>query len=129
MLIEAYGESALSQKDANDEPRSGRPNKSTTDENVEKVQKIVLVIYTNSVGNRRITIREVTDDVGMSFGSCQTILVMKGRRFATIEEIKTASLEELKVIPKSAHQKCLGDQKKRWHECIISEGDNINIDE
>jgi hypothetical protein len=27
---------------------------------------------------------------------------MKGRTFATIEEIKTASLEELKTIPKSA---------------------------
>ena len=59
---------------------------------------------------------------------------MKGRRFATIEEIKTASLEELKAIPKSAYQKCFEDWKKRWHKCIISEGgyfqgDNINIDE
>jgi hypothetical protein len=27
---------------------------------------------------------------------------MKGRRFATIEEIKTASLEQLKTVPKSA---------------------------
>lgn len=30
---------------------------------------------------------------------------MRGRRFATIEEIKTASLEKLKAIPKSAYQK------------------------
>ena len=28
---------------------------------------------------------------------------MKGRRFAAIEEIKTASLEELKAIPESAY--------------------------
>lgn len=59
---------------------------------------------------------------------------MKGRRFATIEEIKTASLEELKAIPKSAYQKCFEDWKKRWHKCIISEGDyferdKIDIDE
>ena len=29
---------------------------------------------------------------------------MKGQRFAMIEEIKTALLEELKTIPKSAYQ-------------------------
>ena len=33
---------------------------------------------------------------------------------------KTASLEELKVIPKSAYQKCFEDWKKRWLTCIIS---------
>ena len=59
---------------------------------------------------------------------------MKGRRFATIEEIKTESLRELKDIPKSAYQKCFEDWKKRWHKCIISEGDyfegdNIEIHE
>ncbi|KYN15202.1 hypothetical protein ALC57_12577 [Trachymyrmex cornetzi] len=59
---------------------------------------------------------------------------MKGRRFATIEKIKAASLEELKAIPKSAFQKCFDDWKKRWHKCIVSEGDyfegdNINLDE
>jgi len=58
---------------------------------------------------------------------------MKGRRFATIEEIKTASLEELKAIPKSAYGKCFEDWKNRWHKRIVSEGDyfegdNINID-
>ena len=47
---------------------------------------------------------------------------MKGRRFATIEEVKTASLEELKVIPERAYQKCFKDWEKRWHKCIISEG-------
>ena len=45
---------------------------------------------------------------------------MKERRFATIEEIKTTSLEELKAIPKSACQKCFEDWKKRWYKCIIS---------
>ena len=40
-----------------------------------------------------------------------------------IEDIETASLEELKTIPKSAYQKCFEDWKKHWHKCIISEGD------
>ena len=38
-------------------------------ENIEVVKKMIL-------DNRRITIREIADDVGISFGSCQTILRM-----------------------------------------------------
>ena len=48
---------------------------------------------------------------------------MKGKRFAAIEEIKEKSKQELLAIPKSAFQKCFEDWKKRWHKCIISEGD------
>ena len=40
---------------------------SKTDENIEAVKKM-------SFDNRRITIREVANDVGISFGSCQAIL-------------------------------------------------------
>ncbi|KYN30749.1 hypothetical protein ALC56_14951 [Trachymyrmex septentrionalis] len=200
MLTVAYGESTLSKKsvykwyklfqegreNVNDESRSERPSTSKTDENVQEVKEIVLK-------NRRITIREIANDLNISFGSCQSILTdvlgmtrvsakfvpklrsktsllvssflaknntiimpqppyspdlapcdfflfpklkrpMKGRRFATIEEIKAASLEELKAIPKSAFQKCFDDWKKRWHKCIVSEGDyfegdNIILDE
>jgi len=44
------------------------------------------------------------------------------------------SLKKLKAIPKTVYEKCFKDWKKRWHKCIISdgdyfEGDNINIDE
>ena len=53
---------------------------------------------------------------------------MNGRRFATIEEIKTESLRELKDIPKSAYQKGFEDWKKRWYKCIISEGDHFEGD-
>ena len=59
---------------------------------------------------------------------------LKGRRFTAIDDIKSASLKELKAIPKIEFEKCFEDWKKRWHECIISngdyfEGDNINLDE
>ena len=49
-----------------DDVRPGRPSTSITDENIEAVKKIIL-------DNRRIAIREVTDDDGISFGSCQEI--------------------------------------------------------
>ena len=46
----------------NDDARLGRTSTSTTDENIEAVKKMIL-------DDRRITIREVADDVGISFGS------------------------------------------------------------
>ena len=71
----AYGESAMSKaivyewykrfqdgrEDVEDDERPGRPSTSTTDENVEKVKEMVM-------NDRRITIREVANDVGISIG-------------------------------------------------------------
>ena len=50
----------------NDDARPGRPSTSTTNENTEAVKKIV-------IKNRQITIREVSEDVGISVGSCHAI--------------------------------------------------------
>ena len=198
MLTKAYGESAISKtrvyewykrfqngrEGVEDDERPGRPSTSITDENVEKVKEMV-------INDRRITIREVADDVGISIGSCHEIFsnvlgmkrvaakfvpkllnfkqkqrrmevsqesltmpqppyspnmapcdfflfqkikrTLKGRRFTAIDDIKSASLEELKAIPKIEFEKCFEDWKKRWHKCIISngdyfKGDNINVD-
>ena len=53
---------------------------------------------------------------------------MKGRRYAMIEEIKAASKEELNKITKKDFLKCFEDWKKRWHKCIISDGDYFKGD-
>ena len=53
-------------EDVNDDARPGRRSTSPTNENIEAVKKLIL-------DNRRIIIREVADDVGISFGSCQVI--------------------------------------------------------
>ena len=53
-------------EDVNGHARSGRPSTLTTDKNIEAVKKMIL-------DNRRISIREFADDVGISFGSCQAI--------------------------------------------------------
>ena len=80
MLRVAYGECTVSQKsvykwyklftegreEVNDDARPGRPSTSTTNENTEAVKKIVME-------NRRITIREVAEDVSISVGSCHAI--------------------------------------------------------
>ena len=97
MLTAAFGESTLSKKnvykwyklfterreDVNDDARPGRPSTSTTDENVEEVKKIVME-------NRRITIREVAEDVGISVGSCHAI-------FSDVLDMKRVAV---KFVPK-----------------------------
>ena len=50
----------------NDDACPGRPSTSTTNENTKAVKKIVME-------NRRITIREVAEDVGISVGSCHAV--------------------------------------------------------
>jgi histone-lysine N-methyltransferase SETMAR len=78
MLIKVYGEAAVSRKTvykwierfhggAEDEQRSGRPSTSTTDENVSKINEMIKA-------NRRLTIREISNALNISFGSVQHVL-------------------------------------------------------
>ena len=57
---------AEGREDVHDEERAGRPRTSTTDENIDELKKIVLV-------HRRITVREVVEDLNISIGSCHSI--------------------------------------------------------
>ena len=81
MLTVAFGESTITRTqvqlwynqfkegraDVNNDAHPGCPSTLTiTDENIEAVKKMIL-------DNRRITIREIADDVDILFGSCQAI--------------------------------------------------------
>ena len=75
MLTVAFSESTMSRaqvqlwyKEGREDVKDnvGLPATSTIDENIEAVKKMIL-------DNRRITIREVAADVGISFRSCQAI--------------------------------------------------------
>ena len=73
-LTVAFGESTMTRtqvqlwyhrfkegrEDVNDDDRNGCPSTSSADENIEAVKKMIL-------DNHRISIREVADDVGISF--------------------------------------------------------------
>ena len=50
-----------------DDPKPGRPSTSTDDTHVERVKSLVRA-------NRRMTIRELADEVNISFGSRKAIL-------------------------------------------------------
>ncbi|UYV65377.1 hypothetical protein LAZ67_3004126 [Cordylochernes scorpioides] len=64
-------------EDVNDEERARRPSTSTTDEKINEVEKMILA-------NRRITVREVAEDLNISIGSCHSIFIndLGMRRFA-----------------------------------------------
>ncbi|UYV61439.1 SETMAR, partial [Cordylochernes scorpioides] len=55
-------------EDVKDEERAGRPSTSATDEKINEVEKIILA-------NRRITVREVAEDLNISIGSCHSIFI------------------------------------------------------
>ena len=76
-------------EDVEDDERPGRPSTSTPDENVEKVKEMVM-------NDRRITIREVADDVGISIGSCHAI-------FSNVLGMKRVAA---KFVPKLLNFEC-----------------------
>lgn len=51
-----------------DDPRSGRPTTSTTPENIHKVCDLILE-------NRRLTIKEIADTIGISYERTQNIII------------------------------------------------------
>ena len=81
MLQKDFGDETMSQKNVSkwyrdfkegrervdDLQCSGRPSTSIYDQNINKMKEMVL-------GNHRLTIRELVDIVGISFGSVPTIL-------------------------------------------------------
>ena len=51
-------------------PRPGRTSTPTNDDHVERFRAVIR-------GNRRLTVREVADEVGTSIGSCNQIFTEK----------------------------------------------------
>lgn len=65
-LYEWYKRFKEEREDVNEDIRTGRNSTSTSDENVSKIKEIVLT-------NPRINIREISEEVNISYGSCESI--------------------------------------------------------
>jgi hypothetical protein len=52
---------------------------------------------------------------------------LKGRRFQAVE-IEENSLRDLRAIPQNTFQEAFQDWKKRWEQCIKSEGEYFEGD-
>jgi len=84
LLNQAYGEDCMGQThcyewfkcfkagrmSVGEDPRPGRPSTSTSNDRVERVCAVIC-------GNRRLTVRKVADEVGISIGSCHQIFSEK----------------------------------------------------
>ena len=80
-LSEVFGDSALKEKavykwvdrfnngqeTVDDDPRPGRPSTSLTKQNIEAVEQAVMA-------DRRVTVHEISNHVGISYGSAHEIL-------------------------------------------------------
>ena len=193
MLKIAYGDAALNKTRVyewfsrfkngkmpiEDQPRSGRPTTSRSDENVDKINALVCE-------DRRRTIDQLCEMSGISWSSIQRILSedlpmgrvaakfvprllrhvlsfkisskgmtpiahppppyspelapcdfflfrrmkrdMKGKHFATVEEVKQKSLEGLKNIPISEFKKCFEQWEDRLPKCVVVKGEYFEGD-
>ncbi|KYQ48450.1 hypothetical protein ALC60_00181 [Trachymyrmex zeteki] len=54
---------------------------------------------------------------------------MKGKRFATVEEVKQKSLEGLKDIPMSEFKNCFEQWKNRLEKCVVVNGEYFEGDQ
>jgi hypothetical protein len=80
-MLQAFGETALSRSKTfelysrfkngrtsiDDDPHTGRPSKARTNETVDRVSAVIR-------GNRRLTIRDIADELNLSFDTCQATL-------------------------------------------------------
>ena len=68
--FEWYSRFKTGRTSIDEDPRSGRPSTSTDDVHIDAVCHFILQ-------NRCLAIREIAEDVGISFGPCQAILTEK----------------------------------------------------
>jgi hypothetical protein len=68
--FEWYNRFKTGRTSIDEDPRSGRSSTSTDDVHIDAVCHLILQ-------NCRLTVREIAEDVGISFGSCQAILTEK----------------------------------------------------
>ena len=108
MLQQAYGEDCMSRTQCHewyqrfksdrtsieDDPKSGRPSTSMDDDHFEKVLAVIRQ-------NRRLTVREVAEEVGVCKSSCHLILTdkLKMRRVAAkfVPHLLTDTQKESRV--------------------------------
>ena len=68
IAVYEWHERFKSDRESEDDERSGRPSTSKTDENINKMREML-------INNRKLTIRELAEDLNIACGSIQDIVV------------------------------------------------------
>ncbi|PNF31131.1 hypothetical protein B7P43_G15526 [Cryptotermes secundus] len=162
MLKQAFGDNSLGQTQiydwykhfkngrtsTDDDDHLGWPSTGTTPGNVAKVRDMILQ-------DRRLTIQDLCNTLGLSYGTCQRILSeelnmrrivvkfvprllqneqkqhrleLKGRRFDIVEEIQAETQTVLNTLTKKDFQDAFQKWQKHWYRCMHSQGDYFEGD-
>jgi len=54
--------------------------------------------------------------------------ILKSRHFDDIDHIRSNTTAALKAIPQNQFQNCLEGWSRRWHRCIVSQGEYFEGD-
>ena len=54
--------------------------------------------------------------------------ILKGRHFDDIDDISSNTTAALKAIPQNQFQNCFEEWTRRWHRCIVSQGEYFEGD-
>ncbi|KAF0692926.1 protein GVQW3-like, partial [Aphis craccivora] len=106
--------------------RSGRPSTSKTNDTITLVRNKFRY-------DRRLTVREVVNKVGISIGTCHSILSdelsmkrVSAKRVPKLLTMKTETIQnaaqELKAITMEDIQRCFKKWRNRWDHCIEAKG-------
>jgi transposase len=55
-------------------------------------------------------------------------MTLKGKRFETIEDIKSNTTDRLKLLKKEDFQTCFRQWQERWNKCVCAEGEYFEGD-
>jgi len=108
LCFEWYSRFKTGRTSIDEDPRSGRHPTSTDDAHVDAVRDLIFQ-------NRRLSIREIAEDVGIRFGSCQAIL--------------TEKLNMHRVAAKFVHRGLTEDQKANRVNISQELLDRVSVDE
>jgi hypothetical protein len=85
-FFEWYSRFKTGRTSIDEDSRSGRHSTSTDDVHIDAVRHLILQ-------NPRLAIREIAEDVGISFGSCQTILTEKTQHATRRRKIRASCVD------------------------------------
>jgi hypothetical protein len=82
-----------------EDPRPVRPSTLTNDDRIKRVRAVISV-------NRRLTVREVADELGIAIASCLQIFTQKPMRRVSAKFVQRLSTDDPQLSGKTSDIRC-----------------------